>query len=331
MTTHEPLEHPELEELAAYVDGRLSGADRDRVTDHLDRCPDCFELVAETVRFQREDETEQRGGGTVVRSNRFGRLGGRKLASIAAAAAALVALAIVIPRLAPGPEELPGPRLASADLLEAFSEGTARAAVDAIPRDTPALGFAGDPGRGPAAVRLGARLVDLRTAARAGSGLRAREMVYSIEDLIASAAGEERDRALDPALDSFLEEAGSALDGEDFGRLEAATSRLEAGLEARLETGLDRDALAFGKWAEAGRLAAAAGDGSFFRSAAYREARNNLRTREPSSEAEELLRTVDRWTRSPEGGSAPPGALDTEAFETLERAFGRLLEVGYGS
>lgn len=45
---------PDLEELAAFADGRLSGAARDAVVEHLADCEDCYEIYAETLRVQED-------------------------------------------------------------------------------------------------------------------------------------------------------------------------------------------------------------------------------------------------------------------------------------
>ena len=49
------MEHPELEDLAAYIDGMLPPDERARVAEHLDSCPQCYEVFAETVRLQAEE------------------------------------------------------------------------------------------------------------------------------------------------------------------------------------------------------------------------------------------------------------------------------------
>lgn len=38
--------HPDPEVLAAFVDGRLRGDERRAVVEHLDRCPECYEVFA---------------------------------------------------------------------------------------------------------------------------------------------------------------------------------------------------------------------------------------------------------------------------------------------
>ena len=65
--THVPTSHPELETLAAFVDGRLSGAERASVVEHLASCDDCLEVVAETAAVQEELDAETSSPGQVVR------------------------------------------------------------------------------------------------------------------------------------------------------------------------------------------------------------------------------------------------------------------------
>lgn len=53
---HGPREGcPDLETIAAYVDGRLESPPREAVAAHLSACEDCYEMFAETARFQKED------------------------------------------------------------------------------------------------------------------------------------------------------------------------------------------------------------------------------------------------------------------------------------
>jgi len=55
--SRETLTHPDLEELAAFLDGKLPEADRARVEEHLAECRDCHEIFVGAVRFQ-EDSRE---------------------------------------------------------------------------------------------------------------------------------------------------------------------------------------------------------------------------------------------------------------------------------
>jgi len=60
--TSGPGEHPELEELAALIDNRLSGERAARVRSHLATCAECREVFFETVDFVLDEEAQGRGG-----------------------------------------------------------------------------------------------------------------------------------------------------------------------------------------------------------------------------------------------------------------------------
>jgi hypothetical protein len=51
--------HPELEELAALIDGRLPTAEAARVRAHLASCEDCYEVFAETLHLQEDLRGEE--------------------------------------------------------------------------------------------------------------------------------------------------------------------------------------------------------------------------------------------------------------------------------
>jgi anti-sigma factor RsiW len=52
------LDHPPLEDLAAFIDGALGEEECARMQAHLARCEECYELFTETVRFQQEEAGE---------------------------------------------------------------------------------------------------------------------------------------------------------------------------------------------------------------------------------------------------------------------------------
>ena len=88
---------PDLQELAAFYDGRLSGAARDRVVEHLASCPVCTDILEGVHDFETEE-----AGSTVVR----GRFGWK--AWVPAAAAAAIAVAVVLSMRPTGMERLEG-------------------------------------------------------------------------------------------------------------------------------------------------------------------------------------------------------------------------------
>ncbi len=91
--------HPELEEIAAYLDGQLSRAERAGITRHLSVCTECLELFTETAHVLRETSAET-AGGDVVPFVRPSRPSWRWL-PYAAAAMVLFALAVPTYRLLP--------------------------------------------------------------------------------------------------------------------------------------------------------------------------------------------------------------------------------------
>ena len=54
--TDASLRHPEVQTMAAFLDGTLAPDEIPAVADHLRECPDCRTVVTETARFVREEE-----------------------------------------------------------------------------------------------------------------------------------------------------------------------------------------------------------------------------------------------------------------------------------
>src|SRR5258706_2264931 len=52
---------PSTEDLACYIDGKLSPEEAARVTEHLASCESCFEVYSDVLQFQLESEPEPRG------------------------------------------------------------------------------------------------------------------------------------------------------------------------------------------------------------------------------------------------------------------------------
>jgi hypothetical protein len=295
--------HPSPAVLAAFVDGRLSGDPRAEVVAHLDRCRDCYDVFAETVRFQREEAPR----GRVLRPARFG---APQWVWWTAAAAAVLVVAIVVPVVwedlglggADGEGEVLPATAELASALEAGGAGIATAAWEGWPEGR---GFAGL-GRETVSVRAGVRLMDLAAAVRAGELGAADAALRGLNDLFATAgAAKELEEDLDAAQKSLRDG-----DAEALGR---AAARLEAGAEGAL----DPFNLAFGKWAEAGRLAAASGQAELFRSPAFTGFREVLGERELPQPVARVLGEIDALTRNEPGPSAN--------LEGLEEQFRRLV------
>lgn len=50
---------PSLEDLAAFLDGRLSGNEQTRIVAHLADCPSCYEVFAEAARYRLDEEEDE--------------------------------------------------------------------------------------------------------------------------------------------------------------------------------------------------------------------------------------------------------------------------------
>ncbi len=271
--------HPPSETLAAFVDGSLARAERRAVVEHLDACPDCYEVFAETVRFLQEEEP--RGEvvpiGREVDRPRFL----RPLYWTAAAIAAVLLAVVIVPGLLPdgepgaGGEELLTARLAGS---LGNAEKAAGAVMETGPPSVPGMGpWSTGP---PSAFRIGVRLTDLRVALAAGDREAAQRAAADLE-------------AIDPDL-------GRSIDGR---RWRGTTRRAVSAIELSVDEA-DRDELIAGARAEAGRLAAASGDASFFGTpeglAAYEALVARLGEEAPAiDDLETLEEEFAQWVRKP--------------------------------
>lgn len=239
---------PDAGELAAFIDGRLAGAERARVVEHLAACERCYAVFSAVGDFQEEEREGDAAAGPPLsftgRRSRF-----PAAAAWAAAAGLILALGaawLVASRWSSG-------RVSSHQLI---------AALDAAP-----AALAGDLWQGPVyrsplapelelAQRdflLGVHLVDLRIALAAGDAEAAERVLAQIDNVIGG--------------DFFFFDEGSGFYGQAREQIEQGRppAELLAGAAAQ-ERDLDEllgVELALGKWTEAARLAAASGDAPY--------------------------------------------------------------------
>lgn len=231
----EPERHvPDLEDLAAYVDGRLSAERRAWVEAHLLRDEELYEVFLATVEFQKEH------GRSAEKPNpRWSRIW--LLLPLAAAAALALTLAPSLLR-----ERAPTQKWA--ELLEP-------AAIAALNEDWSDPGWSRKRGENcplPEALpfRMGAWSLDLRLALLAGDDVEAQQLALQLANLAACGG-----LYLQESAYSQLAAQWTVTRAVD--RREQATS-IEKGL-AELFGDDPRELRLFrlGGWAEAGRLAAA--------------------------------------------------------------------------
>lgn len=278
------------EELAAFIDGRLEGERRRLMIERLAEDEDAYELYDEVVRVRAElaeldaepveadapaePPRERPGSGRdrfgdappVVRLPHRSRRPASTRPGLGWAAAAALAAAVLVGWLVIRPR---GP-VPSTELLARYDQDTLGPASAAV-LDVlgPVLRGEGlSPAERAAYFKLGVRAFDLALAAEADDRVRARQWLEDIDRLLSEEVG-------------FAFDHEAAYD-EIARQLDAATSlsslRPEiAAAEADLEDDLDRPEepyVAFGRWVEAMRVAAATGDRGFL---ASREARRPLR------------------------------------------------------
>lgn len=300
--------HPELEEIAAYLDGRLSRSERAGITRHLSVCDECLELFAETKHNLGATSAGTAGGEVLPFASRPS-LTWRWLPY--AAAAVLIVVIGVAGYRASTPELILGellkplqetPGLAAAvwqpEVLRGLPKGISEASV---------LSFL-----------AGAHLVGYRVAVAAEdsdvAGREAQQLANQFE-----AAGE-----LDSAVRQLREAQFALEDGQSTRKFAGLIEEASAAAEARFfPVHLD-----FGTWAQGGHIAGRTGNRAWF------ERRKNRRflsyllrqdEEEIEPEAREALEGIrEVWDRG-EMGPAELAAL-AGRFEAVLERYQRLSE-----
>jgi hypothetical protein len=318
---------PSLEEIAAFLDGRLTGEDRARMVAHLADCPSCYEVFAEAARFQLEEEEEEAEdppevalpAAVVVPFLRK-----RPLPWIAPASIA----AMLVIGLAALPlyqwysqsynqrDDDPMPKMISAELVspelvkraggdEFWSKGTTRGTGKTQETFITTAEFL-----------VGAHLVDLQLALARNDG----------------------DAALGRFLPLINQNTTNAMIPEPqrkfysktaLGRLQSPTAQPRDLLPDadRTERSLDEGTswpLAFGKWAEAGRLAASVQESGFFQDEKNRELlRWLLRNKANENvildpEVVQALEKIRDLVDSSKASALPYGELETQLTSILD-------------
>ncbi len=254
MTTLE--EAPDLEDLAAYVDGRLSGASKARVEAHLLHDEDYYDVFMETVKFKEEQTLEAAPDeDKVVRWP-----GLRVIVPLVAAAMLVMALRHSMLSVTQRPGEL----VASLD-------PTAIVAVQGWEDAGWSNLRGGDPITADQALayRLGVRSIDLRVALAAKDFKNALEFARTINSRMTSNTWLFPDGA--PGYDALLDQLAVAFDHPDLADVEtllASAVAAEADLLLSPEDFSDvRPFIDMGRWVELGRLAALSREPSVLRDA----------------------------------------------------------------
>jgi hypothetical protein len=289
---------PTDEDLAAFLDGMLPEPERARIIAHLADCETCYEIFADAAHFLHPPEPEEAGkvlgfpGAPPTDPPRQEeRRSARKLWWIAPAAAAVLAVGIGLGwyRYQSQPKmEVTGliaPVESKPEILNSLHHFTTYRG-EGDDQVLPAL-------QKPSFL-VGARLVDLRLLLAKGQKKEALELYHGI--------GVEIQRATIIGQD---ETAKRYIDLTQSGN----TSELPPWEEEFKDSSLDTDFLDFGKWVEAGRLAAESRAAGFFDSGKNRRFLSAI------------LRKMEK-EQPPEGGDAKTtenSAADDEWTADAER------------
>ena len=280
---------PDDERLAALLEGRLVGPERDELLAYLAAADEdllVFAKTAAVLREMEEDEAAQPAGEpadaspgreTLPPSARPGWR--RRAPRWAAIPAVLVGLVALVLYLGPGRSAPAGPMQLAASALP-LGQRMPPDWTDSLPWDGIVRGDESPPPGPAGAVQAGVFLLRLAVAVQSGDSAATAELAvktmkrFEVQGT-SRAFREIRDRAGEPA-DSLQP------------LLEQATERLEARWDPKY--------LRLGAWAEAARLATTRSDSAFFR----------------TDDTHAMLRSAERLTRDDAGARAALAAVRTD-------------------
>jgi hypothetical protein len=255
--------HPELEDLAALHDGKLSEEEALSLRAHLARCEPCLALFAETASFLADDAhaadtaeaVDVESAATEATPLPFRprevpqpqprrRRSPRRaaLASIAAAAVAAVLGTVVYREVLLGPPQVEVARLLTS--LAGHQAAIAKSYWGPVQRG----GSTGPDDRSRAAFRLGVEMVNLDASLEVGDREHAETAAAHVNGLLEKASAGHDTKQFFRGLPAKIHS------GAPLASLAAETRKARADFEGYL----DPDDYDFGRWAESGRLAAAA-------------------------------------------------------------------------
>lgn len=242
---------PPLEDIAAFIDGMLSPAERERMTAHLARCESCYEVFAGVVEFQEESSAEDTTGRGVLPFPLVEPAAPDPAPAVPLARrktrwfplAASIVLTAGVGFFAWQASRPPEITLAGVvDTVEDRSAAAERLYVGNVYRNAP------PPSPSDAAEFMtGVYLLDLRLS---GTSEKSPEILKRL-------AGELKDSSMTQDLvERYWDESLDFREPEEAGR-----QILENEIQERLH---EIPSFSFGLWAEAGRLAAATNSPEFF-------------------------------------------------------------------
>jgi hypothetical protein len=299
---------PTDEELAAFLDGTLTKAERARVIAHLADCESCYEIFAGSVHFLHDSPPVEAGGQVLpFVSKREGGGGGIRRWLPAAAAA------VVVAGLGYGGYR----ELSSPPSLAALVAPVAHRPGVAEKINVTRFRGGGDSDEDLFSLRpaflVGARMVDLRLSLQAGDRAKASDLLLDMGNQLKKISFLS---FLDDEANRHFEEArllSARATDKNLRRIAASLPAREKDFEDFLGPSFD-----FGKWTEAGRLAAETQAPGFFGWRNRWYLRRLLKNKDDYEEgvAEHLAEIQRIWDR---------GDLQSKDYQELSRQFGEIV------
>ena len=253
---------PDIEQLAAFIDGRLEGAAHSNVVGHLDSCERCYEIFTETVRFQQETAAEVGESEPVSTAAWWQTTPYIRWAAAAVLVVGIVTLMQMRDRFAPRRTATHGLPIAALARHLVDTSTPPPSAFDASlwSYARSGSGYATGLSELERSFRLGARLVDLDVMLLRGSAEEAERLLPEIQELATSFEFSE------PLAQSY-----SFIRTEIHAGTDPAELLIISNQAAELAEDLtNSDYFGLGKWAEAGRSAAEVGNLQLLKSEAFR-------------------------------------------------------------
>jgi len=334
---------PSAEDLAAYIDGELGEAERQRITEHLASCEECYAVYTETLRFQldtepavRENEREKvvrfpsreepgRGTPAVV----------RRWLPIAALLLVGVGSCTYFLLLAPPPEleasqvtsSLPNPFPSLPNLPQLVTDGAPPPLPNSLQTDQPLwLGptYRGDGDGGEevkldeASFRMGVQFVNLQATLQARKVKESQDVISRILNLLKP----------QPFTDDLYKRYAwitTTLDKRPPEGLLTEASRLAK--ESREV--FDSTPLDLGQWVEAGRLAALSHNPSFFQRSDTQSFLRRLLWRDKLGLGDTKLNPVSRESLDQISAIVSKDDLQASDYVKLKDQFDKILGIYY--
>lgn len=298
--------------LAAFLEGNLTGEERDRMVRHLNRCPDCFERYTQTARLLDAIEETEASEPPAAEGTSLPRRSRRHawLLPLAATILAFVGGAYLWNAFSGGLPS-PGPELSRVftDLPEtrrtAFDEEILRIVRGHEDNGPEGMTF------GRQAFQLGARWVDLDPALRSQSTTLTERALRNLREILPGSI-ERSDLPEQPCSRLLVPRAPEPKE------IDVCRQVIERVFG-------DRPEFALGRWTEATRLAVAAGADRYFTYTSVQKFPERLLKVEKTSLDDRVRAALERAGKLLEGGLSPG---EGEALEAVLQDLARFYEMG---